>query len=129
MTTPSSKGGAPFIVIEGIEEITKRDLAKHKELVERTKGEVLAYRTAVSHEVKKKRHYRKQIGGGKFNDDALRAAMKDININIRHLSDKAEAASEKLKHHELIVETLFKQLVEHDAKMDQLRKIRAANGP
>lgn len=123
---PNQRGGdaAPFIAIEGIEEITKRDLVKHKALIAQTQAELDSYRQARSHEVQKKKHYRELIGEGKYDDDALRASMKDISINIRHMSDKAKAAEEKLKHHQLIVDTLSQQLEDHEGQMQTLRKFR-----
>jgi hypothetical protein len=116
---------APIIIIEGIEEIPKRDLAKHKMLVVRTRTERDAYAKARSHEVRKKKHYRKLIGGGKFNDDALRASIQQIIINIRHFSDKVKASEEKLVHHQLIVETLTRQLEQHE---ELLKRFRLATG-
>lgn len=124
--SPNQRGtdAAPFIVIEGIEKITKRDLAKHKGLIAQTQAELNAYRQARSHEVQRKKHYRKLIGEGRYNDDALRVSMKDISINVRHLSDKAKAAEEKLKHHTLIVDTLSQQLEDHEEQMQTLRRFR-----
>jgi len=125
MGKPSAREKDPFIVIEGIEEITKRDLVKHKALIEQTTAELNAYREARAHEVRKKKHYRKLIGGGKFDDDALRRSMQDIAVNIRHMSDKCKAAEEKLKHHQLIVDTLTAQLEEQERL---LRRIRLQRG-
>jgi chromosome segregation ATPase len=123
---PNQRGGeaTPFIVIEGLEEATKRDLAKHTALIARTRAEIASYRAARSQEVRKKRNYRSLIGGGKYNDDALRASIKDINVNIRHMSDRADQAEQKLEHHQLIVDTLTKQLEDHEEQMKKLRKFR-----
>lgn len=120
--------GQPFIVLEGIEEITKRDLAKHQELIVQTQAELSSYRMARSHEVKKKRHYRSLIGGGKYSDVALQQAIQGININIRHMSDKVKAAEEKLKHHQLIVETLSAQLKEQEQLLRMVRQTREIHG-
>jgi hypothetical protein len=124
--SPNQRGGdaAPFIAIEGIEEITKRDLAKHKVLIVQTQAELDSYRQARSYEIQKKKRYRKLIGKGKYNDDALRASMKDIAINARHMSDKVKAAEEKLKHHQFVVDTLLEQLEAHEEQMRTLRKFR-----
>jgi hypothetical protein len=125
MKKAEARAQDPFIVIEGIEEITKRDLAKHRALIEQTQAEMDSFRAARAHEIRRKKHYRKQIGGGKFDDDALRRAMKDIAVNIRHMSDKCQAAEEKLKHHKLIVDTLSAQL---EVQEKLLRKIRLLRG-
>ena len=118
-------GGDPEIYIEGFEPLIERDLQKHKDILERTKLELNAYRQAVSHEVKKKKHYASLIGSGKFNDDALRESIKtQINTNIRHMSDKAKLAQDKIEHETLIVDTLTKQLEEYRGKMQKLAEYR-----
>ena len=109
----------PIVVIAGIEEIIERDLALHKDLLERTKTELLSFREARSHEIKKKKHYNKQVGGGKYNDEALRVDMNDIAINIRHMSDRCESAQKKIKHHQLIVDTLTQQLSDQEYLLAQ----------
>lgn len=124
----ATRDKTPFVVIEGIEEITKRDLAKHRALIIQTQAELDAYRQARSHEIKRKKHYRLLIGGGKFNDDALRRSMQDIAVNIRHMSDKCQAAEQKLKHHQHIVEVLTGQLETHEKQMKILRQSRLERG-
>jgi len=114
----------PSFFVEGMDVILKRDLSNHKSLLERTKTELIAYRTARSHEIKKKKHYTGLVGQGKYNDEALQSAMHDISLNIRHMSDKAVAAEEKIKHHELIIETLTRQLDDYN---DGLRNYAANN--
>ena len=99
-----------MVVIDGIKEIIERDLEEHTYLLERTKQELSSFREGRSHEIKKKKHYNGLIGGEKYDDDSLREAMKDIATNIRHMSDKCTLAEEKIKHHQLIVDTLTEQL-------------------
>jgi hypothetical protein len=112
----------PFVVVEGMEDIIKRDLAKHQALLERTRMELLAFRASRSHEIKKKKHYLSLIGQGKFDDEALRKAIDtQINVNIRHLSDKCKMAEEKVEHHKLIVDTLTEQL---EAQYTSLKRLR-----
>lgn len=100
----------PIMVVEGIEEVIKKDLGTHKIILERTNIEILSFRTAVSTEVKKKKHYLSLIGGGKFNDDALRTSIDQMNVNITHLSNKVKLSQDKIKHETLIVDTLTEQL-------------------
>ena len=119
---------ASDIVIEGIEKVIERDLGKHKLLLEQTKTELEAYRLARSHEIKRKKHFRKLIGGGKYDDIALRKAMGDIATNIQHLSDKADLAEEKIKHHELIVDTLSSQLADQNLALADLARHRREHG-
>lgn len=106
----------PEIFIEGIDKVIEMDLGKHKELLSQTKGERDSFRQAVAHEIEKKRHYYRQIGKGKYNDDALLSSVDDIRINIRHLSDKVHLAEKKIEHHKLIVDTLTAQLEDYNKR-------------
>jgi len=127
-TTQSMGRKEPQIVIEGMEQIIERDLVKHKSLLERTKGEHLAYRNAKSHEINKKRHYAGLIGNGKWDDDALRSSMKDINKNIRHMEIKVEIAQRGIEHHTLIVDTLTEQLAQQYKGLKALREFNEEMG-
>lgn len=119
----------PFVIVEGMEDIIERDLAEHKALLERTQTELLAYRQARSHEIKKKRHYLSLVGKGKYDDEALQSAVDtQININIRHLSDKCKLAEKKIEHHKLIVDTLNEQLKSQREGLKALAEARRANG-
>jgi len=112
------------VVAEGMEQIIQRDLDKHKSFLEAAKLDLQAFRQARSHEVQKKKHYRKQIGKGKFNDEALEEARVQMAINIRHLSDKADLAERRIAHETEIVETLTQQLEDQMAGLSRLRKHR-----
>ena len=114
----------PKVVIEGIDEIIKRDLEKHKALLDRSKIELQSFRHARSHEIKKKKHYRKQVGNGKYNDKALKISMDDIAVNIRHMSDKVKLTEDAIAHHSLIVDKLTEQLDNHNDDMKELRRSR-----
>lgn len=98
------------IVIKGLEDIIKRDLAKHKLLLVQTKIELDSFRIALSHQIKKKKHYSSLIGGKKYNDDSLRSSMTMITVDIRHMGDKIKLSQDAIAHHTLIVDTLTKQL-------------------
>lgn len=100
----------PVVVFEGLEEVLQKDLEKHTSILERTQKELSAYRDARSHEVKKKAHYEKLISEGKYNEKAMQNALTQIDINIRHLSDKVKLSNEKIEHHTLIVEKLTEEL-------------------
>ena len=106
----------PEIFIEGIDEVIKLDLGKHKELLVQTQAELVSFREARDHESARKRHYYRLIGKGKYNDDALRKSVGDIRLNIRHLSDKAKLAQDKIEHHTLIVDTLTEQLEDYNRR-------------
>ena len=104
----------PEILIEGIDKVIKRDLGKHKEMLARAKLSLAAFREAVSHQVKKKRHYLSLIGEGKYDDSSLRKSVGAINIDIRAMSDKVKVTDEEIAHHTLIVDTLTSQLEEYN---------------
>ena len=106
------------VVIHGMEDVIKRDLEKHKALLDRTKLENLAFKKARADEIKKKKHYRSLIGGGKYSDDALKESIEMIKVNITNMSNKVKLSEEKIKHHALIVETLMGQL---DDQMEALK--------
>ena len=100
----------PRIIIEGLDVVIKLDLGKHQQLLVQAQLSAQAFREAVSHQVKKKKHYRSLIGGGKFDNKALKASIGMIQIDIRAMSDKVKLATEEIAHHTLIVDTLTEQL-------------------
>lgn len=112
----------PEVFIEGIDAVIKLDLGKHRELLAQTQIELASFREARDHESARKRHYFRLIGGDKYDDDALLQSVKDIRINIRHLSDKAKLAEDKIEHHRLIVDTLTDQLKDYDKRYASLNR-------
>jgi len=108
-----------MVVITGMKEIIERDLEKHKVLLERTQIELQSFRVARSHEIKKKKHYNGLVGGGKYDDDALETAIIQSATNIRHMSDKCTASEEKIKHHQLIIDTLTQQVGDQEYMLAQ----------
>jgi len=103
------------MVIKGIDKVIKRDLGKHKALLQQAKLSLLSFREAVSHQVKKKKHYLALVGKGKFDDQSLKQSVGMINVDIRAMSDKAKLANDEIAHHTLIVDTLTQQLDEYYA--------------
>ncbi len=122
-----NRNDPPSIVVEGMDEIIRRDLEKVKALLERKVMERLSFVEARSHEIKRKRYYNSLIGGGKYNDDSLRSSIKDIGINIRHLSDKVQVADEEIKFNTHIVDTLTRQLEEYNIGLNALERWRREN--
>jgi len=112
MSKPRRKD--PEVFLEGIDKVIRLDLGKHKELLAQAQTDLRTFQQARDHESARKRHYYRQIGGGKYDDDALKRSVADIRINIRHLSDKAKLAADKIDHHKLIVDTLTGQLADYD---------------
>ena len=106
----------PFVFIEGIDVVIRRDLDKHKAILENCKNDLIAFKQARAHEIAKKKHYRKQIGGGKFNDEALRQGIVGIAVNIRHMSDKISHTEKRIEHNTHIVDTLQGQLDDYNLR-------------
>ena len=114
----------PKIVIKGIDAVIKRDLEKHKVLLQQSQTSLTSFKEGRTHEVRRKRHYRKQIGNGKYNDESLKKSIKDINVNIRHMSDKVKMAEDQIEHHTRIINHLEKQLKQYDEDMKELAQSR-----
>ena len=106
----------PEVFIEGIDVVIRLDLGKHKEMLAQAKTEKVSFQEARDHESARKRHDYRLIGKGKYDDDALLRSVKDIRINIRHLSDKVKLSDDKIEHETLIVDTLTAQLKEYDER-------------
>ena len=119
-----NRSNEPVMVVEGMEDIIKKDLGAHKIILERTQQELLAYRNAVSGEIQKKKYYLTLIGGDKFNDNSLRNSINDINVNIKHMSDKVKLSKDKIEHETLIVDTLTEQLANQNNNLEVLAKHR-----
>jgi hypothetical protein len=119
-----NRSNEPVMVVEGMEDIIKKDLGAHKIILERTQQELLAYRNAVSGEIQKKKYYLTLIGGDKFNDNSLRNSINDINVNIKHMSDKVKLSKDKIEHETLIVDTLTEQLANQNHNLEVLAKHR-----
>lgn len=112
----------PEVFIEGIDKVIRLDLGKHKEMLAQAQIEIVAFRESVEHESARKRHYYRQVGKGKYNDEALLNSVKDMRINIRHLSDKVKLSQDKIDHETLIVDTLTAQLKEYDQAYASLNR-------
>lgn len=104
------EANSPQILIKGIDKVIKRDLAKHKDMLLRAGSSLRSFKQAVSHLIKRKKHYSSLIGEGKFNNNSLKGSISMINIDIRAMSDKVKLAEEEIEHHTLIVDTLTEQL-------------------
>lgn len=128
MAKGRTNGTTPEIVVEGLEDIIERDRLKHLQLRDRTHQELQAFRAARSHEIKKKKFYVAHQDDKKYDKRAMRRAIKDINTNIRHWSDKCSQSDEKLAHHTLIVDTLTKQLAEQNMSLKRLAAWRREHG-
>ena len=112
------------VVIEGLEEILKRDLLEHEALLDRTKTELAAYQAAHIYEKNKKKHYEQLLANGKFKLGPMTVALKGIDINIRHMKDKMQLSRDKIEHEVLIVNTLKEQLENQNNGLARLAESR-----
>jgi len=114
----------PKIVIKGIDVVIKRDLSRHKGMLERSKLDLQSFRQSRSHEIKKKKHYRKLIEEGKYNKKAMERSIVEISINIRHMSDKCKLSQDAIEHHTMIVDNLATQLEQYNKDIVELSNLK-----
>ena len=96
----------PQVVVEGMEDVLEMDLKKNEGILAQTQTELSEYQSARIHEKNRKKHYEGLIGGGKFNDGALKRGIDQSVINIKHFSDKIKLSNDKIVLHTDIVKQL-----------------------
>ena len=99
--------------IEGIDVIIKRDLDKHKSLLNNNNLDIQAFENARDTEIKRKRFYNEQKGKRNYDDDAMDKAINQMAINITHLSDRIKITKELRQQNTHIVDTLTEQLEQY----------------
>ena len=114
----------PDIVIEGMEEILERDLLKHQGNLKQAQADLEAFKNARAYEVRKKKHYRSLFNAGKYDQQAMEAAIDQIDINLRHMADKTKLATEKILHHQQIIASLQKELANQYRGLKHLNEQR-----
>ena len=114
----------PVVVVEGMEDVISRDLEKHKAELARTFTEVRAFREAKRHEAKKRRKYAQLAEAGKFDADSMRRSLVDIDVNLKHFSDRIEACEAHIVFEKNIVATLTDQLLVQNKALASLAKYR-----
>lgn len=124
--TPIKRGD---VFVEGIDIIIKRDLEKHIELLNNNNLDIQAFEVAVASEIGRKRSYGKQkkvTKNGKLRYDpvAMDKAIVQMNVNIRHLSDRIKITKELRQHNTIIVDTLTAQLNDYNNGLRLLSKHR-----
>ena len=105
------------IFVEGIDVIIRRDLEKHTALLEQNNINIQHFRDAQSNEIKKKQFYGEQKGKRKYRDADMDKAISQMNINIKHISNRIKIAEELKKENTVIVDTLTEQLKDYDKGM------------
>ena len=107
------------IFVEGIDVIIRRDLDKHKAILEMNVMDIQAFQKSRSSEIEKgKRRYR---------DDAMDEAIEQMNKNIGHLSIRIKFAEELRDQNTIIVDTLTKQLEDYNKGIRALASYKLNN--
>ena len=115
------------IFIEGIDIIIRRDLEKHKALLEKDIMGIESLQVARSNEIRRKQFYGEQKGKRRYKDNAMNTAIEQMNKNIGHLSMRIKFTEDMKKQNTLIVDTLTEQLKEYDTMLRTIAK-RNING-
>lgn len=111
------------VVIHGMLEIIEKDLKKAKQVKEFAVKDRESWKIAISHEVRKKRAYRKLIGGEKYDDNALKNSISQMNQNLNHLNRKVTTADQKIDFQDNIINTLTKNYKEHKEALEEFAKM------
>lgn len=109
------------IFVEGIDVIIKRDLNKHKSLLDKNNIDIQVLQVGRNNEINRKRYYRGQKGKRKFNDNAMEIAIAQMRVNIRQFSDRITITQEQKKQNTIIVDTLTKQLDDYYKSLKLLK--------
>ena len=98
------------IFIEGLDVIIRRDLNKHKSLLEVNILNIHSLQATRASEIDRKRFYGEQKGKRRYRDDEMDKAIEQMNKNIAHLSIKIKFTKDQRDQNTIIVDTLTEQL-------------------
>jgi hypothetical protein len=122
------KRGDTFV--EGIDVIIRRDLDKHKALLNMNNINIQNFEAARNSEIGRKRFYGEQKGKRNYSDDAMDTAIRQMNTNIGKFERDIKLTKDQRELNTRIVDTLTVQLKAYDVgykeMVDQLRKENAA---
>ena len=121
----SIKRGDTFV--KGINVIIKRDLEKHKALLEYNDLNIQALQRARATEIARKRYYGEQKGKRRYRDKDMDIAIEQMNKNIRHLSARIKITEELKKENTIIVDTLSEQLKSYNSTIEKIAERNYAN--
>lgn len=114
------KRGTTFI--EGIDVIIRRDLDKHKSLLDKNNLDIQSFQQARSGEIGRKRFYTDQKGKKKYDDDAMDKAIEQMSRNINHLSGRISVTRQLKEQNTLIVDTLSEQLKQYNIDLSNIKR-------
>jgi len=108
--------------VEGIDVIIRRDLEKHKVLLDNNNLDIQAFQQARSGEIGRKRFYGEQKGKRKYRDADMDIAIEQMDKNIAHLSIRIKVTEDLKKENTIIVDTLTKQLEQYNIGIKELAR-------
>ena len=106
--------------IEGIDVIIRRDLDKHKALLEVNELSIQSLQAARSAEIRRKQFYGEQKGKRRYRDKDMDIAIEQMNKNIGHLSIRIKLTEDLREHNTHIVDTLTEQLENYNIMIREL---------
>jgi hypothetical protein len=109
------------IVIQGMDIIIKRDLDKHKSLLDKNNLDIQFLQDARSNEIKRRKFYNSQKGKRKYSDDAMDTAIEQMRLNIERYSSQLKGLNEQKDFNTNIVDTLTNQLNEYYKSLTKLK--------
>ena len=115
-----AKRGTVFV--EGINVIIKRDLDKHKSLLERDILNINHFQETRNSEIQRKKFYAEQKGKRNYDDAKMDEAILQMNKNIAHLSARIDITRKLKEQNTLIVDTLTKQLEQYYKDLVNFKK-------
>ena len=102
------------IFVEGIDTIIRRDLEKHKSLLEMNNLNIQALQGTRSSEIARKQFYGEQKGKRKYRDEDMDIAIGQMNKNIVQLSIRIKLTEDMRKENTHIIDTLTQQLEDYN---------------
>ena len=113
-----AKRGDTFV--EGIDVIIRRDLDKHKDLLNMNNLNLQAFAAARDNEIGRKRFYGEQKGKRKYRDEDMDKAIRQMNTNIGKFERDIRLTKDQKEMNTRIVDTLTQQLKDYDVGYKQL---------
>jgi len=105
--------------------VLKRDLGKHKALLERRTIEKQAFVKSRSLLIQRKKHYKSLIGGERYDDESLKKSTEMIGIDIVAMSNNIKLAQDAVDHHKMIVDDLTFKLTAYNKNRELVRQYHA----
>jgi len=112
------------IFVEGIDIIIRRDLDKHKALLEKNILDIQSIHGSRNGEIGRKNFYQEQKGKRKWKNDAMDTAIAQMNNNIARFTHQLLGLEKLKEDNTFIVDTLTQQLIDYNNGLSQLSQMR-----